>query len=307
MTSATALPSGLHVFERGWLSSNNVLFEGASGTVLVDTGYVTHATQTAALVQSVLGPRSLDRVLNTHLHSDHCGGNALLQAIYPDLVTAIPSADAAAARNWDEDVLSYRATGQECPQFRFDELLEPGRDVLLGDRRWQVHAAPGHNPHAVVLFEPSTRILISADALWEHGFGVVFPELVGEPSFEDVAATLDLIDSLQPTVVIPGHGRIFEDVHGALRASRSRLSAFVQSPQRHARHALKVLIKFKLLAVQSLSVQAYNDWLVAMPYATLVRDRFFPDLTLTELGAELASELVRANAARQMDGVLLDA
>ena len=69
------------VFERGWLSSNNILFTGQhSGAALVDTGYCTHSAQTLALVQSALGRRPLERILNTHLHSDHCGGNAALQA-----------------------------------------------------------------------------------------------------------------------------------------------------------------------------------------------------------------------------------
>jgi glyoxylase-like metal-dependent hydrolase (beta-lactamase superfamily II) len=49
-------------------------------TAVVDTGYVTHAEQTLALIESVLGTRPLDRILNTHLHSDHCGGNAALQS-----------------------------------------------------------------------------------------------------------------------------------------------------------------------------------------------------------------------------------
>ena len=50
---------------------------------LVDTGYATHAPQTLALVQQALGARPLDLIVNTHLHSDHCGGNALLQAAWP--------------------------------------------------------------------------------------------------------------------------------------------------------------------------------------------------------------------------------
>jgi glyoxylase-like metal-dependent hydrolase (beta-lactamase superfamily II) len=73
-------PPEITVFERGWLSSNNILFTGQhSGAALVDTGYCTHSAQTLALVQSALGGRPLERILNTHLHSDHCGGNAALQ------------------------------------------------------------------------------------------------------------------------------------------------------------------------------------------------------------------------------------
>ena len=45
---------GIHVFERGWLSSNNVLCVGAENHTFVDTGYVDHANQTVELVESVL-------------------------------------------------------------------------------------------------------------------------------------------------------------------------------------------------------------------------------------------------------------
>ena len=46
---------GLRVFERGWLSSNNLLIHaapGEPGAVLVDTGHVNHAPQTVALKAS---------------------------------------------------------------------------------------------------------------------------------------------------------------------------------------------------------------------------------------------------------------
>ena len=55
------LPESLHVLERGWLSSNNILcFDGEQAT-LVDSGYVTHAAQTVALVRAALGGRRLTR------------------------------------------------------------------------------------------------------------------------------------------------------------------------------------------------------------------------------------------------------
>ena len=75
MTPHSALPPGVHVFERGWLSANNVLLLDAHSTTLVDSGYVTHQAQTLALVAQGLQGRVLDQLVNTHLHSDHCGGN----------------------------------------------------------------------------------------------------------------------------------------------------------------------------------------------------------------------------------------
>jgi len=46
-----AFPPGMQVFERGWLSSNNVLIVGDDQTVLIDSGYCTPSTQTLALAQ----------------------------------------------------------------------------------------------------------------------------------------------------------------------------------------------------------------------------------------------------------------
>ena len=162
-----ALPPDITVLERGWLSANSIVFSGRHGTAVVDTGYCSHADQTLALVHGALAGRALDRILNTHLHSDHCGGNAALQQAWPGAETAIPPGQAAHVRHWDAYALSYTPTGQQCPRFRFDTLLQPDTTTLLGDRPWQVHAAPGHDTHSVVLFEPHHGILISADALWE--------------------------------------------------------------------------------------------------------------------------------------------
>ena len=195
-----AWPPGIGLLQRGWLSSNNVVLTGADRAALVDSGYTTHSEQTLALVERALGGRPLDLLVNTHLHSDHCGGNAALQARYPALFTQIPPGESNAVSEWDEGRLSYLATGQECPRFTFDAVLSPGSVVDMGDAAWEIHAAPGHDPHAVLLFEPASRILISGDALWQRGFGVVFPEMWGEPSFHEVDATLDLIHSLDPAL-----------------------------------------------------------------------------------------------------------
>ncbi|MDR6886518.1 MULTISPECIES: MBL fold metallo-hydrolase [Variovorax] len=301
---AAGLPANLVVFERGWLSSNNILFVGAEETALVDTGYVTHADQTLALVESVLGARPLDRLLNTHLHSDHCGGNAALQHRYPAVRTSIPPGEAALVERWDESGLSFLATGQTCPRFGFTGLLQPGTECFLGDKPWQVHGAPGHDPHSVILFEPISRTLISADALWENGFGIAFPELTGEPSFGDIAATLDSIEALAPLQVIPGHGAVFSQVEKALAIARRRLDSLQHDPVKHARHAIKVLMKFKLLEVQSIALHDWAEWLRSASYFGVIHSRFFADTELDQLAEDILAELIAAGAAERDSSLL---
>ena len=106
------LPNGIQVFERGWLSSNNILFIGAQSSALVDSGYSTHAELTTGLVSAALQQGPLDLLLNTHLHSDHCGGNAVLQGNYPELQTLIPPGHASLVSSWDPVALNYVPSGQ---------------------------------------------------------------------------------------------------------------------------------------------------------------------------------------------------
>jgi glyoxylase-like metal-dependent hydrolase (beta-lactamase superfamily II) len=304
-----SLPAAMRVFERGWLSSNNVLFIGEQ-TALVDSGYVTHAPQTLALVRHALGERPLDRLLNTHLHSDHCGGNGALQAAY-GCHTAIPALEAGKVAAWDEDALSFRATGQQCARFRFDALLAPGQVLELGGEKWNVLAAPGHDPHALLLFCPAEGILIAGDALWENGFGVIFPELTGEPGFEEARATLELIGTLDARVVIPGHGRMFTDVAEALQRAYSRLDYLSADPKRNAENAIKVLVKFLLLERQRIGLEELPALLAAIPVvgsAMRQMDSGTPAAgAYTTLANWAVSSLLRAKAARIDGDFLVDA
>jgi glyoxylase-like metal-dependent hydrolase (beta-lactamase superfamily II) len=296
----TLLPSGVTVLERGWLSSNCVVLQGQGGAghALVDSGYCTHAPQTLVLLHATLQCQPLALLVNTHLHSDHCGGNAALQAAHPGLRTFIPPGHAQQVQQWDLQALSYVPTGQQCPRFGFDDVLLPGSEITLGQQRWQVHAAPGHDAHAVILFEPESRTLISGDALWERGFGVVFPELDGEEGFDEMAGTLDVVQALRPALVVPGHGAPFSDVAQALAVARERLNGFVANPARHARYAAKVLLKFKLLEAQHMARTALVAWASTTPYCAVLFRTHFAAQDCAQVVDELVADLVRAQAAR---------
>jgi glyoxylase-like metal-dependent hydrolase (beta-lactamase superfamily II) len=304
MTAGYPLPQGLQVFERGWLSANNILLMDDQSSVLIDSGYVSHAPQTLALVQQALNGRPLDLLLNTHLHSDHCGGNQALQSAYPLLETWIPPGHAAAVAEWDEGALTYQSTGQDCPRFQFQSLLQPGEEVQLAGVRWQVHAAPGHDPHSIILFEPHARTLISADALWQHGFGIVFPELEGIAAFHEVAETLDLIESLEPLWIIPGHGAPFSDGSKSLEFARQKLNAFIQNPDKHARYGAKVLVKFKILEWHQIDKEAFVTWAQNSTYLHALHRVQASAQSFTEWLDMILAELIKSKALH-IDGQLL--
>jgi glyoxylase-like metal-dependent hydrolase (beta-lactamase superfamily II) len=299
---------GLTVFQRGWLSSNNVLLHGEGpGAVLVDSSHVLHAPQTVALVRAGLRGEPLAGVVNTHLHSDHCGGNATLQREFGCTLT-IPPGQWAAVQAWEEDALSYKPTGQRCERFCADARLEAGQVLRVGRQQWQALAAPGHDPHSLILFNAEDGVVITADALWERGFGVVFPELDGENAFDEVAGALDLIESLGARWAIPGHGEPFGDIAAALVQARQRLAAFRADPQRHHRHALKVLLKYHLLEEQQQGLPELLRWFGSVRLYTAVWQRLGrPGGALDAYGLQLVQELAQSGALALREGVVFNA
>ncbi len=300
---------GVTLLERGWLSSNNVLLLGTPdlpGAVLVDSSHVTHGEQTVALVQHALQGQVLRELVNTHLHSDHCGGNAELQRHF-DCPVRIPPGGWEAAVTWDESRLSFRDVSQRCEKFTPSAPLETDRPVQAGQRSWLVLAAPGHDPDSVILFDQQQGVLISADALWENGFGVVFPELEGEQAFDDVARVLDLIEQLDARLVIPGHGAAFGDVPGALARARKRLAGFRAAPERHSWYATKVLVKYHLLEERQQSLQALLQWFEAAPLVQRVWQRLGrPEGSIDGFGRRAVAELTASGALVARDGVLFN-
>jgi glyoxylase-like metal-dependent hydrolase (beta-lactamase superfamily II) len=267
---------GLTVLERGWLSSNNIVIHAVGdepGAVLVDTGHVVHAEQTVALLEHALRGQPLRRIVNTHLHSDHCGGNAALQRAFGAPIT-VPPGNADAVARWDRGRLTHATTGQLSERFAHADTLQPGAHFIAGGRRWDAIAAPGHDPFSLMLFDAAHGVLVSADALWEQGFGVVFPEIDGEPGFADVGATLDAIERLPVQIVVPGHGAPFTDVAAALARARARLAGFRSDPLRHARHAAKVLIKYHVMEERRIAHDALLRWAATTPTLVALWPRF---------------------------------
>ena len=310
LTPAPAL-AGLAVLERGWLSSNNILIHpapGEPGAVLVDTGHVAHREQTLALVRHALAARPLARIVNTHLHSDHCGGNAVLQQSFGAPIT-IPPGLADAVRDWDLARLQHDDFGLR-ERFFIEGTLAPGESFAAGGRCWQALAAPGHDPHSLVLFDAEAGLLLSADALWENGFGIVFPELVGESGFDEVAATLDLIASLPVRCVVPGHGAPFSEVAAALARARSRLAAYRADPTRHARHAAKVVLKYHVMEERRLPLATLLVWAEAAPLLQKMWRHFGPalhrGLPAREWLAHLVHDLAAAGALALAEGWVED-
>ena len=299
------LPPQMHVFVRDWLSANQIVLRSPNGGVVIDSGYGKHVPLTLALVASRQGldGAPLAKLVNTHCHSDHMGGNAALHRAYGCSI-AVPAGEAPRVAAWDQQALLLDYAGQHAERFDVDETLVPGSTHVWGDLEWRALAAPGHDMAALVFFNDEYRILISGDALWQNGYGFVMPPQIDAHALPATRATLQMIASLDLRRVIPGHGEPFDDVQAALERAFRRTEAFEADPLRLARHALKVVLVFALLDRERLPIAALPDYVERTGIFRDFNARFFklPSVTLAE---QLTDELVRACAVRREDGYLL--
>lgn len=294
----------MRVIERGWLNCNQILLLDPHGAdnILIDSGYSTHAETTPIFLGAPqnLGDARLSRIINTHCHSDHMGGNAALQRKYGCSVT-IPAGEARHLRPWDAQAIWMGYADQFAEPFEFDAVMHAGELFQGGGHTWEALAAPGHDMDALMFWCAAERILISGDALWQNGLGFVFPQPLEDgpnPLIDGALQALNVIEQCDTAIVIPGHGAPFggAEIPAAIARARSRLQAFARDPAKNARHVIKVMFVFALLHRQALPLASLIGYLSSVPcYADL---NAFLKMPFDNLAAWLLADLREAGVLR---------
>ena len=142
-------------------------------------------------------------ILNTHLHLDHCFGNAWAAGRY----SILPMAH-------EEDETLLARMGEQARMFglpfevRTEKLggyLKDGDVLTLGENRIEVIHTPGHSRGGLCFYIPSAGWLISGDSLFEGSIGRTDLE-GGSYATLIKSITERLITLPEETVVYPGHG-----------------------------------------------------------------------------------------------------
>ncbi len=192
MTSASPAPR-LEVLVEGFVvrdgprvvdaSSSVVMVESGGTRIIVDTGAVERKKSLVASIEAAgIDPDEVDIVLNTHLHSDHCGGNELFTE----------------AR--------FYAHRLESPASHF---LKPDDGTVLAHGVTVVET-PGHTLGSVsLLVEAERRYAVAGDALPTRANyeSHVPPGINVDPRL--ALASMDRLLSWAE-VIVPGHDAPFE-------------------------------------------------------------------------------------------------
>ena len=290
------LPPSIRVFVRDWLSANQVVLKDGDDVVAIDSGYGKHIPLTLALLASRQGVdgRQLTRLVNTHCHADHMGGNAAIKRAWGCPI-AVPEGEAPLIASWDTMTLLLDYADQSAERFPVDEIVHPDTTHVWGGLEWRALAAPGHAMGALVFYNAKHRILISGDALWENGYGLVMPPEMEAAALPAARATLEMLSRLDVDVVIPGHGEPFRGAGPALERAFSRTTAFEQSSTRMARHAAKALLVFTLLDREHMPLADLPAYLDRVPVYRDLNARYF-GLAPAAFAETLLGELERTGA-----------
>ncbi len=144
-----------HPWRKIWIDV--LLVSDGERTVLIDSGVP--ETAESVILPALKGLPPLSLIINTHSHSDHAGGNPVLQAAYPDCRISVPGTDT--------------------------EIREGGLTFRI------VHT-PGHSPDSVCVIEQNSGTLFAGDAV--QGKGV---PAIGLPLWADMDAYCNSIQKLR--------------------------------------------------------------------------------------------------------------
>jgi len=278
---------------------------GREGNVLIDSGYCRDKALTLSRVDEVLAGQPLHWLINTHCHSDHMGGNAAIRTASGCRIS-IPRDEAPLIDAWDDRALWLSYAGQRCDRFSFDDTIVSGQMFEWGNLQWRAISAPGHDMAALMFFCEETGILISGDAFWQHGFGIVLPGADRMHRLAATRATLETIADLRVRLVIPGHGDPFTDIGPALERSWQRLDSFERHELRMVRHVLKVMFMFSLIDRRRLAVGELDAYLASVPLYADFNQQYL-QLDTVALADLIVGDLERNGAVRRQDGFLLPA
>lgn len=292
-----ALPGWVQWQQRPFPDANLLLLHGPQAA-LVDSGFVGHAQDTADWVRAHTPDLAL--VVNTHWHSDHVGGNALLQAGGAGVAASAPDADAVTRR--DPGCCQAEYLDQPVAPYTVDEALDDRQVQRLGEADWQVVRTPGHTPGHLCLWQPDERLLVVGDALSDYDVGWVNLALDGPDAATTALTSLERLAGLHPRLVLPAHGPMPADVGATLAKAHSRAQRLVDDPAGAVWYGARRIFAFALMIHDGIPREQVEPYLHARAWLNYAARLLATPPEV--LAKELVDGMVGSGAVVVVDGRL---
>jgi cyclase len=264
------LGDGLHAFlqpDGGWGWSNAGLIVGDGASLLIDTLFdLTLTAEMLGAMAPVLAGSPLSGAFNTHGNGDHCYGNQLLPEAMPIYATevaaeeirAVPPAAAHALFKETDLGAEFVAWAREAfGPFDWTGIeTRPPTDtfsaettVRVGEREVRlIEVGPAHTSGDAIAYVPDAAAVFTGDIL----FAASTPVMWAGPVSSWLAAA-ERILSLEPRVIVPGHGPL------ATAQMVRDLQEYLRFVQRESRRRFAAGMD-AVTAADDIDLGPYADW-----------------------------------------------
>lgn len=176
-----------------------IVCEATNRAALVDPG-----GEVERLLEAVArSGATLEKVLVTHGHVDHCGGVADVAERAGVPIEGPHREDAFWIDQLARQSSMFGVPGAR--PFTPDRWLDQGDRVTVGDIAFDVHHCPGHTPGHVVFANPSLRVAFVGDVLFAGSIG-----RTDFPRGDHATLIRSIVTRLWPlgddVTFVPGHG-----------------------------------------------------------------------------------------------------
>jgi len=212
------IKDGIYVQSAREVNSNSGIILTREGVVVIDTGQTVTDSREVAEVVKKLTPLPVRFVINTEVHPDHTTGNFVFSP--PAVVInhagasdAMQKADNPNRFNNPTLAPEMRAAAQGyrlvTPQIEYYEQTT----LRLGERTFELlRLKNAHSEADTAVWLPNERVLFAASVAIPNSINNVRAFV----TIPDILAATKMMKSLNPEVVIPGHGsfgttKIFDD------------------------------------------------------------------------------------------------
>ena len=255
-------------------------------------------------------PEEIGQIVTTHSHCDHHGANKRLKALSGAPVGMGPLTAEWFAAN-EMHLTWFDQLSQDADVQPADIIYNPGETVKLSGISFDVVHLPGHAPDCIGFFQPDSRVLICADALWPDDVAMLHTAVHGQGIIDDAEAAIHTILDLNPLIAIPGHGGLITDVPSSAENALRRLDRFRNEPGHLAWHICRRFVIYGILTFQPIQRQDHIQKLIAekwifnyLPELNIGRERPYQPDEVDQLFNNVIDEFIRRGLVIEKDGLL---
>ena len=177
------------------LQGTNQYVVGKDSGLVIDVALSEDSNMDGIIEQAeAMGVKKIEKILLTHIHSDHCGGALALRK------------RCGAKLGIHRSRKGYLG-GED---FQYDD----NDRISFGDGELHVLHTPGHESGHCCFYESGDRVLFSGDNILGYGTAVIHPP---DGNMTDYMKTLERLLGFDISLILPGHGPLIGKPEAKIR------------------------------------------------------------------------------------------